>query len=220
MLLWDRWLHRAFTQRAGSARGHTAPQELPQGTTGRAGTRSWLGMGDAVTQMQQPPWGSGGLPSTPGLRLGAAVAEEAAGGCAALMPLRCGNFLPAGRSRIPPPPLDTERKRVRSCSSALGPGSPGTGPPCSPLVEVVLGVVQPEAHGHRVALSALREDVVHRGSCCREGFVRARCPAAAQGSASAQPWHPDVASHSPSAPWGLRTRARTPPGLSRGKPQG
>uniref|UniRef100_A0A8D2MP66 Uncharacterized protein n=1 Tax=Zonotrichia albicollis TaxID=44394 RepID=A0A8D2MP66_ZONAL len=42
--------------------------------------------------------------------------------------------------------------------------APQSPQPHSPLVEVVLGVVQPQPHGHRVALPALREDVVH-GSC-------------------------------------------------------
>lgn len=33
----------------------------------------------------------------------------------------------------------------------------------SPLIEVVLCVVQPQAHSHRVALPALSENVVHSG---------------------------------------------------------
>lgn len=48
--------------------------------------------------------------------------------------------------------------------------APSPAQPRSPLVEVVLGVVQPQPHGHRVALPALCEDVVH-GSC-RGTWVR------------------------------------------------
>lgn len=144
-----RRLRRALTQRGGSARGHTALQELlgqrvlggtAPGHHGQGWHKVLAGDGGCGHPEAAATLGQRGSPQMPSLartrpclRLGAAVAEEAAGGCAALMPLRCGNFLPAGRSRIPPPPLDTERKRDRSCSSALGPGQPRhRSPPAHP----------------------------------------------------------------------------------------
>lgn len=81
-----------------------------------------------------------------------------------------------GAERKPAPAPVQHPRPVAQLSQCQHPGGSSLGrvPSCSPLVEVVLGVVQPEAHGHRVALSALREDVIHRGSCCGEGWIRTR----------------------------------------------
>lgn len=65
------------------------------------------------------------VPSTPGpRRLGGSVAEEAAGGCAALMPQRCGNFLRRGGAeshRFPGMDARQRGNQPRPPSSALGP---------------------------------------------------------------------------------------------------
>lgn len=87
-----------------------------------------------------------------------------------LVPQRCGNFLQWGGAvscRLPPAfPWRPAETSPQHSPPALHSPPHHPAQPRSPLVEVVLGVVQPQPHSHRVALPALCEDVVH-GGCGR-----------------------------------------------------
>lgn len=156
----------------------------PRGAVGAAGEGGEGGRGLGSAAGQRCPWGQGsrqvtacrshfgeGLRPAPPAQPTARTATRGRGADerrAALMPQRCGNFLRRGGA------ASHLLLRTRSGNAPRADRSIPRSPPRSPLVEVILGVVQPQTHGHRVALPALREDIIHRGCRCGERCVRAR----------------------------------------------
>lgn len=134
---------------------HGAPQK------GDGGTRIWSV--DTATTM-----GTGEVP--PAQLSPSCGCEEVARGCSASC-LSDAVTSSSGEELCPavcPLPFHGEQRKPAASTAPRALHSPLHRPaqPHSPLVEVVLGVVQPQPHGHRVALPTLCEDVVH-GGCGR-----------------------------------------------------